>query len=283
MAPIGGHKIFVGHISSGTDSKDLRKVAETYGELKTMFYNGDDTNQHLGWAFVTFINREDGEKMIEELDNKFCFPGSRCPINVHWADGGHGHTKDRPKPTPKLPTSTPWREVFTPEGEPYYHNTLTDETQWERPAELNVVVGGARHDGPAGANLFVGQLPESWDDKELNQHFSPFGTIKNARVVLDEEGKSKCFGFVSYDNLHSASNAIETMHRFRVEGKSLSVSRKKGEETFGAPPSSYQSFFQPSHPYGGDKGKGKDFMDKGFMDKGFGGKDFGFKGGWGKW
>ena len=37
--------------------------------------------------------------------------------------------------------------------------------RWERPAELNVVVGGARHDGPAGANLFVGQLPESWDDK----------------------------------------------------------------------------------------------------------------------
>ena len=54
MAPIGGHKCFLGNIASSTDVKDVRKVAEAYGPIKTMFYNADNGTQNLGWAFITF-------------------------------------------------------------------------------------------------------------------------------------------------------------------------------------------------------------------------------------
>lgn len=128
---------------------------------------------------------------------------------------------------------------------------MTNETQWEKPMEMNQGAAGDMRNGPPGANLFIGQIPDNWDDQELLQHFAPFGTVKTARVVRDEAGKSKNFGFVSYDNLHAAGNAIETMHRFRVEGRSLTVTRKKGEEHIGTASQEYQSFAQPTfaHPY----------------------------------
>merc|ERR1711948_178778 len=43
---------------------------------------------------------------------------------------------------------TPWQEFTTPEGKPYYFNSVTKETRWEKPPEL----GGASASPPSAAN-----------------------------------------------------------------------------------------------------------------------------------
>lgn len=83
--------------------------------------------------------------------------------------------------------------------------------------------------GPAGANLFVYHIPNSWDDNILRQHFEHFGPIISCKVQRDPDGRPRGFGFVSYKDPTSANAAIAGMHGFPVDGKHLKVQLKKGD------------------------------------------------------
>lgn len=102
-------------------------------------------------------------------------------------------------------------------------------------------------EGPEGANLFIYHLPGKSDcfiicmfafnffvflveygDTDLIGLFAPFGQILSAKVFIDKNSNlSKCFGFVSFDNVESAQTAIRTMNGFQVLNKRLKVQPKK--------------------------------------------------------
>jgi len=63
-----------------------------------------------------------------------------------------------------------------------------------------------------GANVYVKNLDDDVDDEKLKQEFSRFGTITSARVMSDEKGNSKGFGFVWFTNPEDASRAITEMN-----------------------------------------------------------------------
>merc|ERR1712039_1092907 len=89
--------------------------------------------------------------------------------------------------------------------------------------------------GPVGANLFIYHIPNSWNDSILRQHFEHFGKIVSCRVQTDNDGRSRGFGFCSFDSPKGAAAAIAGMHGFPVEGKHLKVQLKKGDEQQMAP------------------------------------------------
>eukprot|EP00929_Paragymnodinium_shiwhaense_P008589 TRINITY_DN112548_c0_g1_i1.p1 TRINITY_DN112548_c0_g1~~TRINITY_DN112548_c0_g1_i1.p1 ORF type:complete len:412 (+),score=99.59 TRINITY_DN112548_c0_g1_i1:150-1385(+) len=189
-----------------------------------------------------------------------------------------------------------WVEYKTQDGVPYYYNSRTGLTQWEKPAELNAPKAseaalavtsrgkgddskpsrstekgddrkggrGDRYDrpegdrrtarpkrqpreegnkqkkggnnnndmgdfGPPGCNLFVFHLPDDWVDDDLNEYFAPHGTIVSAKVMKEiGTGRSRGFGFVSYEDRVSAATAIKKMQGYKVLGKRLKVEFKKG-------------------------------------------------------
>jgi len=50
-------------------------------------------------------------------------------------------------------------------------------------------------------SIFVGNLPWSATNEELEQKFAEFGEVKSARIIMDKmTGKSKGFGFVDMDD-----------------------------------------------------------------------------------
>jgi splicing factor 3B subunit 4 len=60
-----------------------------------------------------------------------------------------------------------------------------------------------------GANIFVGNLNSTVDEKQLKDVFSQFGIVVSTKIMRDPEtGKSKQYGFVSFDNFESSDNAI---------------------------------------------------------------------------
>eukprot|EP00475_Leptophrys_vorax_P007097 TRINITY_DN14485_c2_g3_i1.p2 TRINITY_DN14485_c2_g3~~TRINITY_DN14485_c2_g3_i1.p2 ORF type:complete len:196 (+),score=11.75 TRINITY_DN14485_c2_g3_i1:52-588(+) len=93
----------------------------------------------------------------------------------------------------------------------------------------------SQKEGPPGANLFIYNIPGEWQDHDLATAFSEFGNVLSARVFVDKNtGRSKCFGFVSYDAPEAAQAAIAVMDGFVVAGKHIKVSVKKGQQTGGA-------------------------------------------------
>lgn len=80
--------------------------------------------------------------------------------------------------------------------------------------------------------LFVGSLPWSVDDTQLNEIFSAHGSVVSARVVRDRDsGRSRGFGFVEYADEASAAAAMEATNGSMIEGRAISVSfaRPKAE------------------------------------------------------
>lgn len=48
-------------------------------------------------------------------------------------------------------------------------------------------------------------LTDTVDDKKLQEMFAKFGEITSAKVSLDKDGKSLCFGFVNFKNPDDAA------------------------------------------------------------------------------
>jgi len=79
--------------------------------------------------------------------------------------------------------------------------------------------------------LFVGSLPYSTTDQELEQMFTGIGTVVSARVIVDREtNRSKGFGFVEMESEEAAKKAIDQLHNSDYNGRSLVVSEARPQE-----------------------------------------------------
>ncbi|SCW04287.1 LAFE_0H10198g1_1 [Lachancea fermentati] len=74
-----------------------------------------------------------------------------------------------------------------------------------------------------GVNLFVKNLDDSVDDEKLREEFSPYGTITSVKVMRDDAGNSKGFGFVCFSAPEEATKAITEKNQQIVAGKPLYV------------------------------------------------------------
>ena len=74
------------------------------------------------------------------------------------------------------------------------------------------------------SKLYVGNLPYQTSETELQDLFTPFGTVKSAKVIVDRDtGKSKGFGFVEMGSENEAKEAIENLDGKENNGRSIRV------------------------------------------------------------
>lgn len=72
--------------------------------------------------------------------------------------------------------------------------------------------------------LFVGGLAWATTDQGLRSAFEAFGTVVEAKVVTDREtGRSRGFGFVSYEEDGATDAAIDEMNGVLLDGRSIKV------------------------------------------------------------
>ena len=82
--------------------------------------------------------------------------------------------------------------------------------------------------------LYVGGLPYSVSESDLNQLFSPHGTVESANVITDRDtGRSKGFGFVEMSAQSEAEAAMEALNGTDLEGRNITVNEAKPRENRG--------------------------------------------------
>ncbi|KAJ7540523.1 hypothetical protein O6H91_10G019600 [Diphasiastrum complanatum] len=74
-----------------------------------------------------------------------------------------------------------------------------------------------------GVNLYVKNLDDAVDDDLLRKEFSAFGTITSAKVMRDEKGISKGFGFVCFTTSEESSKALVQSNGCKLHGKPIYV------------------------------------------------------------
>src|SRR5579884_2655921 len=79
--------------------------------------------------------------------------------------------------------------------------------------------------------LFVGGLPFSTSNNELQDLFSQFGEVLSAQIVMDRfSGRSKGFGFVEMQSDDDAQKAIEALNGSDFGGRKIGVSVARPKE-----------------------------------------------------
>ncbi|XVF76322.1 hypothetical protein PTKIN_Ptkin13bG0257200 [Pterospermum kingtungense] len=80
------------------------------------------------------------------------------------------------------------------------------------------------------SNVYVKNIDDDVTDDELRQHFSQCGTITSAKLMRDDKGISKGFGFVCFSTPEEAAKAVSTFHGYMFHRKPLYVSIAQRKE-----------------------------------------------------
>lgn len=116
--------------------------------------------------------------------------------------------------------------------------------------------------------LYVGNLPYTATDQDLQALFGEFGTVLSVQIIMDKySGRSKGFGFVEMEDDAAATAAIEKLNGSDNGGRTLVVSVARPREE------------RPAGSFGGDRG-GRGGYQGGGSDRRGGGDRGGDRGGY---
>jgi RNA recognition motif-containing protein len=82
-----------------------------------------------------------------------------------------------------------------------------------------------------GSKLYVGGLPYSATEQQLNEVFGAHGTVASAKIIADKfTGQSRGFGFVEMSSDAEAKAAITALNGTDMGGRTLTVTEAKPME-----------------------------------------------------
>ncbi|PHJ20231.1 polyadenylate binding protein [Cystoisospora suis] len=183
------------------DEERLRDVLVKYGAITSLVVRKDAKGRPF--AFCNFSEHSSAKAAVEALNGK----------RVTEA----GVVKDASEVASDDEKGKEGEQVlFVGPHQSKAHRTAMLRAKYEQ-------MNQDRHDRFQGVNLYIKNMDDSIDDEKLRQLFEPFGSITSAKVMRDERGVSRCFGFVCFNSPEEATKAVTEMHLKIVKGKPLYV------------------------------------------------------------
>ena len=71
--------------------------------------------------------------------------------------------------------------------------------------------------------LYVGNLPFAATEDQLRDLFSAAGAVASVKILKDEGGRSKGFGFVDMSSENEAATAAKTLNGKELGGRAIKV------------------------------------------------------------
>jgi len=83
-----------------------------------------------------------------------------------------------------------------------------------------------------GKKLYVGNLGYNVGNRELEQLFAAYGSVRSAEVIMDRTTKqSKGFGFVEMESDQEARAAVAALNGKEIEGRPITVNEARPKES----------------------------------------------------
>lgn len=93
--------------------------------------------------------------------------------------------------------------------------------------------------------IYIGRLPDGFEEKELSKYFNQFGEITNIKLARNKKtGKSRHFAFLEFSNVDDAKIAQDTMNNYLLMNHQLKV--ELVQEDFKSSKKSKKSYFRVS-------------------------------------
>lgn len=182
--------VYVKNFSDDYDDDKLKEMFEPFGKITSCKVMAKDDGKSKCFGFVAFETTEAAEAAVEALNGK---------------DMGEGKTLYVARAQKKAERQQELKRKFE---------------------ELKK----KRHESVHGVNLYVKNLDDTIDDESLREKFSMYGTITSAKVMTDEEGRSKGFGFVCFGSQPEATCAVTELNGRVLGSKPLYVALAQRKE-----------------------------------------------------
>ncbi|KAF8089003.1 hypothetical protein N665_0520s0001 [Sinapis alba] len=187
-------KLFVGNLPFNVDSAQLAQLFESAGNVEMVEVIYDKmTGRSRGFGFVTMSSVSEVEAAAQQF-NDYELDGRPLRVNA-----------GPPPPKREDSFSRGPRSSFGSSGSGYG--------------------GGGGGAAGSGNRVYVGNLSWGVDDMALESLFGEQGKVAEARVIYDRDsGRSKGFGFVTYNSAQEVQNAIRNLNGADLEGRQIRVS-----------------------------------------------------------
>ncbi|XP_010529882.1 PREDICTED: RNA-binding protein CP29B, chloroplastic-like [Tarenaya hassleriana] len=190
-------KLFVGNLPFTVDSSQLAELFESAGNVQMVEVIYDKiTGRSRGFGFVTMSTVEEVESAAQQF-NGYEYEGRPLRVN------------SGPPP--------PRREESFSRG-PRSRSSFQGSDSGPRSSFPGSGSGSSNR-------VYVGNLSWAVDDMALESLFNEQGKVVEARVIYDRDsGRSKGFGFVTYNSPQEVNNAIRSLNGADLDGRQIRVS-----------------------------------------------------------
>ncbi|EGO29612.1 hypothetical protein SERLADRAFT_433578 [Serpula lacrymans var. lacrymans S7.9] len=227
LPPPSASPRLVKHLPVGYSDFQLYDIFRTYGALasvRTQTGFGSDTGVVEFW-------REEDARMAEEAMHCAEVEGQNIAVQVYQARRASGNVSEF---SANAPTFVPSGSVFPyptqyspPRASPFPMRSSPVFVHGPGQQVQLAPMSGPGSNSHSGlidpCNLFCKNLDPEIDSNGLFAHFRQFGQIVSARVMRNENGDSRGFGFVSFQTPDQASAAMHAMNGMVFGSKQLVV------------------------------------------------------------
>jgi len=211
-------KISVGNLPLDATQDELTELFGRFGEVKqATLQRRPDNSPPSATGFIRFVKRADATKAMAAL-NGTTFRGSQHLLAVKFAEDNKAEPSGcAPQQQGTSASSYPPNfglqpQYLQPAAMPQMGLPLPMALPPQYMQAMAPPFAPAAPDAVAGHKLFVGMIPYSTGEPELQAVFSQFGPLMEVFMMREKDGRSKGCAFVRFYNKHHADAACNALN-----------------------------------------------------------------------
>lgn len=204
----GVGNVFIKNLDKNIDNKAMYDTFSAFGNILSCKVAQDESGSSKGYGFVHFETEEAANKSIDKV-NGMLLNGKKVRANSH-------------NDFKKLIDESLLNFNHLKKKQVYVGKFISRK---EREKELG-------EKAKLFTNVYVKNFGEDMTDEKLKDMFEKYGTITSHKVMSKDDGKSRGFGFVAFEDPSAADRAVADLNGKEItEGKIMYVGRaqKKAE------------------------------------------------------